>query len=430
MGRLKAFNMNKERIVLFLLFISIVGALFTSPMPGLDKLSISNVVHLLVTVILMIVNPRFTGALVKLVCFVVVMSLISHMYVAIKYGYSGKALITLHIVTGIVFIFLMSDAINQFSSEQNIKKTLMLSVLVAIGVLIVSAVSDFRSGLPSTNFTFDDKSHATIYICFLSFLSLRYFDRSRYIVAFALIVLCFFSVSRLVVLFIPFLGLMALLQISRKQSFLSKVVLSVTLFLSSIASTSYIYQNSEKIQLLERISTRSAVLSSESTQAHFLLLKHAVELKFDSFSMFLFGASPGSFADILIRSERNFSDLAAVDPAFIYHAYNSTAPIHSTHAAVLVEYPLPVFILYIIILFSTVKSVVKQKKFELLYFGVPFFASTMFYSAHNKFYFFVILVFIVVLIDKKTSIHRYRRLPIRNLRSKTALLTRLKSLIK
>ncbi|MNN31580.1 hypothetical protein D3C81_1452730 [compost metagenome] len=107
--------------------------------------------------------------------------------------------------------------------------------------------------------------------------------------------------------------------------------------------------------------------------------------------------SPGSFADILIRSDIDYLDLASIDPEFITHARNSTAPIHSTHAAVLVESPLPALIAYIAIIILITKKNILRKNHELLLFGIPLFISIMFYSAHNKFYFFVIILFILLL---------------------------------
>jgi len=206
-----------------------------------------------------------------------------------------------------------------------------------------------------------------------------------------------------VAVFIPFLLVIAVMQIIKEGSLLKKVLLTLMLLTSTIIAVNYIYKNSEKIQLLERIDSTSTVSSSDSTSAHILLLKYATILKFDSIPNFLFGVSPGSFADILIRSDIDYSNLASIDPAFIDNARNSTAPIHSTHAAVLVEAPFPALVVYIAIIISIVVKNIRRKNYELLLFGAPFFISIMFYSAHNKFYFFVVLLFILLLSNEKNS---------------------------
>lgn len=395
---------NKQIIILTLLSLSIIGALFTESIEGLGKLSISNIIQLLSTTTLMFVNPRFTRTLVKTILFVVICSVVSHIYVAIEYGFHGKIFVTLHIITGLIFFFLMADGLQRYSSQAALKKCILVSILISIAILGLSAALDFKNGLPRTSFTFDDKSHASIYICFLSFLSLHYLGSSRYLISSLLIILCFFSVSRLVAVFIPFLLAIAVMQIVNEGSILKKALLILTLLTSTIIGANYIYKNSEKIQLLERIDSTSTVSSSDSTSAHVLLLQYAAILKFDSIPNFLFGVSPGSFADILIRSNIDYSDLASIDPAFIDNARNSTAPIHSTHAAVLVEAPFPALIVYIAIIISITAKNIRRKNYELLLFGAPFFISVMFYSAHNKFYFFVILLFILLLSNEKNSL--------------------------
>ena len=394
---------NKQFIILTLLSLSIIGALFTESIDGLGKLSISNVIQLLTTTSLIFVNPRFSRTLIKTILFVITCAVVSHIYVAVEYGYQGKIFVTLHIITGLVFFFLMADGLQRYSSQAALKKCILISILVSISILTLSAALDFKNGLPRTSFTFDDKSHASIYICFLSFLSLHYLGASRYLISSLLIILCFFSVSRLVAVFIPFLLVIAVMQIIKEGSLLKKVLLTLMLLTSTIIAVNYIYKNSEKIQLLERIDSTSTVSSSDSTSAHILLLKYATILKFDSIPNFLFGVSPGSFADILIRSDIDYSNLASIDPAFIDNARNSTAPIHSTHAAVLVEAPFPALVVYIAIIISIVVKNIRRKNYELLLFGAPFFISIMFYSAHNKFYFFVVLLFILLLSNEKNS---------------------------
>ena len=148
--------------------------------------------------------------------------------------------------------------------------------------------------------------------------------------------------------------------------------------------------------VLDRVSSMEAVADNDSTNAHSLLIYKGIELKLSNVGNFVFGISPGSFGDILVNphSDVDYTELKNTDPNFINEAKKGKAPIHSTHLAFFVEYPIIIFVFYLFYNFYVAYRLVVHKLYFEVLFYIPFMISVLLYSSHNKFYYFVVYLFI------------------------------------
>lgn len=250
------------------------------------------------------------------------------------------------------------------------------------------------------NYGMDDKSHSAILLCFFSFISLLYVKKFAFIIGFFFLLMSMLTISRLPFIFAPFFMLAATIHAVLSSKNKSESILKILFILILLTCAAFLMlENQETFKVLERFSFNdgTSLEKSPSSQAHDLLIKKAIELKQLNLGNFIFGVSPGAFADTLVRSPINYSDLAILDPQFIEFAFIGKAPVHSTHMAFYSEYPIWIFSLYVLINCYIGYALIKNRNWITLLFFIPFNLATTYYSSHNKFYYYFIFLILLIL---------------------------------
>lgn len=366
-----------------------------------SKLSISNIVEIVFVLCFLFRYPlRYKE--VGFLLFFTISVCLSYIYVLLKYDFHGKYIISFFFLISILFIFLYKKMIlTRDLYLLSYFHALRISILLTIPLyLFMGLYQHFSLGFVS--FFMDDKSHASVLLCFLSFVSLFVFKRGGILISFILWFLTLLTLSRFSIIFFPFLILFYVKIFSKNNAFGIKKILSLFLFfLIATAFLVLVFQNLNSFKVLSRVSSTNTIEQSSSTIAHFLLLEKAVELKFNSIGNFIFGVSPGNFADILIRSTVSYSDIQSLDPLYIAYAKIGMAPIHSTYFAFFCEFPIFIFIVLLVYWVNLHYRCYKSHYRSFLFFLIPFNVPMLFYSCHNKFYFFVIIATIEIFIKSQ-----------------------------
>jgi hypothetical protein len=257
----------------------------------------------------------------------------------------------------------------------------------SVPVVAVFAWYDAHTSQPWMSFGMDDKSHASVLMSCEAYILIRFFggtlDR---IVGVGLYVATYLTISRLPVFFLPTI-LLALMRGSRYAAVITIVgtcvvaVLVVTL--GDVLKTIFV--------VYDRLSSVDTVTRSDSTAAHLLLLKSALEIKFSDPWAFVFGIGPGNFSKALTSFPVSVADIEALDPQLVAFAREGRAPLHSMPMQILLDYSFVVFLLFVFYVMRTFRFLVRRRNLVDITFFIGFLAAGTFYSLHNKPYFYLIV---------------------------------------
>jgi len=315
----------------------------------------------------------------------------------------------------LISVIFLTGAVKLLNSPIVLSEIAVTSFRVALmSALLVNmylGLSQFiEGGVLAVRFGFDDKSHAAIFLCFYAFFSLLVFESRGYIFSLIFWLLAAVTISRMPYVFLPFLlfsvGVRFVRDFPRLRlqvfiTALSLVALTI-MMLVTFVDTEYFSGMKRALEVFTDSDSDHG-----STLAHTLLLKYALTLKFENIGNILFGIGPGGFGETLLSSAINYSDLSVVDPSFVQFAALGAAPIHSTYAAIFTEFPIWIFLIYMYFNLKMVYNHLLHKNYILLSFCLPFFVSILYYSAHNKPYFWIVSAFL--LMDRAESCFRSTR---------------------
>src|SRR6201999_2518241 len=93
----------------------------------------------------------------------------------------------------------------------------------------------------------------------------------------------------------------------------------------------------------DRVTSVDAVAGDDATSAHLMLIKAALEMKFDDLMALFFGTGPGNFSKALTSFPIDIKQLEALDPALVADARIGRAPMHSTPVSMLLDYNIVFF---------------------------------------------------------------------------------------
>jgi hypothetical protein len=242
----------------------------------------------------------------------------------------------------------------------------------------------------------DDKSHASVLMCCEAYILIRFFggtvDR---IVGVGLYVATYLTISRLPVFFLPAI-LLALMRGSRYAALVTVigtcVVAVLVVTLGDALKTIFV--------VYDRLSSVDTVTRSDSTAAHLLLLKSALEIKFSDPWAFLFGIGPGNFSKALTSFPVSVADIEALDPQLVAFAREGRAPLHSMPMQILLDYSFVVFLLFVFYAMRTFRYLVRRGNLVDTTFFIGFLASATFYSLHNKPYFYLIVTTVALFLTR------------------------------
>lgn len=240
-------------------------------------------------------------------------------------------------------------------------------------------------------FGMDDKSQAAVLFCCMSYIVLRYYDGwlARLLSA-GLFAMSMMTLSRLPIVFLPVL----LVTLSKRTRY-GWIVSVATV---CVVAAAFIVFGDALTAIFKAVDRLTSVSGDDATSAHLLLIKSALEMKFGDLGAFLFGTGPGNFSKALTDFPLDIHELEALDPALVDDARVGRAPMHSTPVSFLLDYNIVVFGLLVFMGLRAIRYLVKARRnLELLFFATLF-AASMFYSVHNKPYFYLAIVTIAIAI--------------------------------
>lgn len=261
-------------------------------------------------------------------------------------------------------------------------------------------------------FGFDDKSHAVILLMFYAFFSLKLIKSNfKFLISIIFCVLALTTISRLAFIFLPFYLLALFPQIFKNiNNFLQLYIRLLIVVLLVGGATYYIVNNPQYFQVLNRINNTG--VTADSTSSHMLLIQYGLKLKFENICNFIFGITPGGFSNVLINSKIDVSEFAYLDPTAYLVMLKGNAPMHSTHIQILAEFPIWVFITYIILLATILKKLISKRMWLETMFFVAFLIAITFYSTHNELLFYSILTYLMFISylskSKKAKKHKLK----------------------
>lgn len=272
----------------------------------------------------------------------------------------------------------------------------LISIDYGINMILVGNVFGMTFGM-------DDKSQAAVLFCCQAFILIRYFGGTTcYIFATLLIMMSFMTISRLPVFFVPVI-VWAFAQRSRTAFLvICAVVASVFTYLL-VTSDEISFLFTLMFGVFDRLSAVDAN-AADATSSHLLLLETGLQLKFTDILAFFFGTGPGNFAEALTSFPIPIKEaLEIADPSLIDNARSGLAPMHSTPFTVLLDYNIVMFFILAILLFRGFAYLIREAKYMEFWFFASLFTASMFYSLHNKPYFFLLGVTVVLLMLQRNE---------------------------
>jgi hypothetical protein len=243
-------------------------------------------------------------------------------------------------------------------------------------------------------FGMDDKSQAAVLFCCFSYILLRFYDGflARAFAA-GFLAMSMMTLSRLPAVFLPVL----LLTLSVRTRY-GWVVASMTVCVITVALLTYGDTLTAIFKALDRLTSVAAVAGDNATSAHLLLIRSALEMKFNDLSAFFFGTGPGNFSKALTSFPIDIHELQGLDPALVEDARVGRAPMHSTPVSLLLDYNIVVFGMLIYLGLKAVRYLLNTRHLLDLLFFATLLGASLFYSLHNKPYFFLAITTIAIAI--------------------------------
>nr|BFF20235.1 hypothetical protein GCM10025730_37560 [Promicromonospora thailandica] len=288
---------------------------------------------------------------------------------------------------------------------------------MALVLILVLLALDLASGTARRRLGFDDKSHASVALCFLAFATLR-FSRSplRIITSLVFFVVSLLTISRLPYLFAPTYLLAFVLEyrnIRARAAHAWQVYGAHLLLLAAVAAPVVIAVRAGDYFDSFRRLVESDDVTGRSTDAHLLLLQYAAELKIDSVANLLLGVTPGGFSEVTYRSGIDVSELAVTDPAAFEKFVLGDAPMHSAVGSVALEFPLWVALLFLTVSVVTFVRLVQRREAVLWLYAAPLAVACLFYSSHNEVHHLVSWTVLIAAAFSRPPLSRGSAIPVR-----------------
>ena len=269
------------------------------------------------------------------------------------------------------------------------KAGIFCCVLLAISYGLYQFHNPGSAKLNIITFGMDDKSQAAVLFCCLSYIVLRYYDGwfARLLSA-GLFAMSMMTLSRLPIVFLPVL----LVTLSKRTRYGWIVSLATV----CLVAAAFIVFGDVLTAVFRAVDRLTSVSADDATSAHLLLIKSALEMKFGDLGAFFFGIGPGNFSKALTSFPLDIHELEALDPALVADARVGRAPMHSMPVSFLLDYNMVILGVLVFMALRGFRYLVKARRtLELLFFATLF-AASMFYSLHNKPYFYLAIVTIVI----------------------------------
>ena len=266
----------------------------------------------------------------------------------------------------------------------------------SVPVAAAFAWFDTHTREPWISFGMDDKSQAAVLMSCEAYILIRFFGgKLDRILAVALYLATYLTISRLPVFFLPAI-ILALMRGSRYAALMTIigtcVAAALVVTMGDALKTIFV--------VYDRLSSVESVTQSDSTAAHVLLLETALQIKFSDPLAFLFGIGPGNFSKALTSFPVSVAEIQALDPQLVSFAREGKAPLHSMPMQILLDYSFVVFFFFIFYLLRAFRFLLRRRIFCDVAFLAGFLLASMFYSLHNKPYFYLIVTTVALLLTR------------------------------
>lgn len=378
--------------------ICLLGALLSEKIVG--RLALSNLAQVVGLLTLLVGVPKLLrGADIAVWLATAIGVLAASFSVSAQYGYVIQVTYSLFYGLALLWLLAVWRAVRIAGGKEAVADALRMTIPIALAYLVLRGGLEFARGQTASAFGMDDKSHASVYACVLAFAALRFLKgRWRLIAGIALFAISLLTISRLPYLFAPgFIGAFLVGYRSVRRGartvlgvFFCHLLLLGALLVPFVAARSF---SGFFVSFVRAFKAGDA--EHESTHAHVLLLDYAFHLKVDSIWNFILGVTPGGFSGTLVRSGIDLSEFSATDP----HGYESmilgTAPIHSSTVTILLEFPIWVFVAFVVLALWGSYRLWVNKEFILLLMWASLLLATSFYSSVTELYFMVALAIVI-----------------------------------
>ena len=285
---------------------------------------------------------------------------------------------------------------------EEFRSAVRTGIYCSIPVYVAFALYDKHTEAPWFSFGMDDKSHSAVLMCCEAYVLIRFFgSKLDRLVALGLYVATYMTISRLPVFFLP-----AIILASMRGSRYAPVVTIVVTAAAAAIVVTYGDALSTVFAVYDRLSSVETVTGSDSTTAHLVLLKTALQIKFTDAWAFIFGTGPGNFSKALSSFPVSVAEIEALDPQLVAFAREGRAPLHSMPMQMLLDYPFVVFLLFVFYVMWALRWLLRRRIWADTAFFLGFLASATFYSLHNKPYFYLVTVAISLLMAQTSPLTR------------------------
>lgn len=382
--------MRKTVLLAALLVLTFMTAGMGLPLTGEDgKFSGSNVMPIIFTGVAAVfffsgragVDRRLAWSLLAFN----VACLASFLVFLVKYAWDPNFFVLLFQDLSILFCLFLwwyaGDNPAQFRSAVRV------GILCSIPVSAFFAWYDTHTAAPWISFGMDDKSQAAVLLCCEAYILIRFYggtlDR---VLGTGLYLATYLTISRLPVFFLPPI-LLALMRGSRYAAAITTIGMCIVVSVLVVAGDAI----KDVFAVYNRLSSVEAVTGSDSTTAHIVLLKTALEIKFSDPWAFLFGIGPGNFSKALTSFPVSVAEIEALDPQLVAFAREGRAPLHSMPMQILLDYTPVVFLAFTFCMLRAFRFLVRRRNLADLTFFLGFLLASTFYSLHNKPYFYLVV---------------------------------------
>jgi hypothetical protein len=380
-----------------LAFANFATAGLGQSLTGADgKLSISNLAPLLFVAIagpcFMVAVKSINKNIVGLFLLFNACALASFALFMVRFGWAPNAPVLLFQDVEFIFVLLLV-----WYARRNFEEFLYVARVGTICSVLISVlygVAQFgrTDVLNIITFSMDDKSQAAVLFCCQAYILLRFFEGSiTRVVAGGLVAMSLMTLSRLPAVFVPVL----LITLSVRTRY-GKVIALATVCGVVAAFATLGDELNTVFQALDRLSSVNQVAGDDATSAHVLLIKSALEMKFTDLSTFFFGTGPGNFSQALTSFPIDVHELESLDPQLVADARIGRAPMHSMPVSLLLDYNIAIFGLLVFLALRAVRFLIRTRHFLDLTFFATLFGASVFYSLHNKPYFFLLSATVAV----------------------------------
>lgn len=278
-----------------------------------------------------------------------------------------------------------SDVLRPLAAALNFQAKAYFLPYIVYGLYDMKIVGHYYS-----SYMFDDKSHVVIFFTFLAFflLSARP-TKLDLAVSVGYFVLIFTTGSRFSVILMPFyvVALYATL-LKNADSTRTKAAIGGTLTILLVLGALFVLTHPQYFAVLERLKNGGV-----SNNSHLMLILYALKLKISNVFIFLLGAGPGTFSDLLVNTGMDLSAISQ-DGGSLNYIAAGMLPVHSSHVELLLDFSIFGFLVYVKFCFEIFAGQLKSKNWLDLLFYLVFLGVEMLYSTFHELLFYVIMLYL------------------------------------